>query len=120
MVYDRISVGDRLYSKRRLLGMTQEEIAEKIHRASKYYADIERGSCGMSLETLVAISEALDMSLDYIIWGKEGEGKGEIYTDETAAVMNCLNSCSSRSRKYALETVKLLLSVIREGNANQN
>ena len=46
-------------------------MAEKIDRAAKYYADIERGSCGMSVETLMALSEALDMSLDYIIYGKE-------------------------------------------------
>ena len=48
-------------------------MAEKIDRAAKYYADIERGSCGMSAETLMALSEALDMSLDYIIYGKEIE-----------------------------------------------
>lgn len=49
-------------------------MAEKIDRAAKYYTDIERGSCGMSVETLMALSEALDMSLDYIIYGK-GIGK---------------------------------------------
>ena len=48
-------------------------MAEKTDRAAKYYADIERGSCGMSVETLMALSEALDMSLDYIIYGKEME-----------------------------------------------
>ena len=48
-------------------------MAEKTDRAAKYYADIERGSCGMSVETLMALSEALDMSLDYIIYGKEIE-----------------------------------------------
>lgn len=50
-------------------------MAEKIDRAAKYYADIERGSCGMSVETLMALSEALDVSLDYIIYGKEIEKK---------------------------------------------
>ena len=39
-----------------LLGMTQEEMAERIGRVPKYYADIERGSCGMSVETLMAVS----------------------------------------------------------------
>lgn len=60
--YDRLAAGDRIRQKRNLLGFTQDEMAEKIDRAAKYYADIERGSCGMSVETLMALSEALDMS----------------------------------------------------------
>ena len=72
MNYDRLAVGERLRAKRLLLGMTREEVAEKIGRASKYYADIERGSCGMSTETLLALASVLDMSLDYIILGKSG------------------------------------------------
>ena len=67
--YDRLAAGDRIRLKRTLLGLTQEEMAEKINRATKYYADIERGSCGMSIETLMSLSTSLDMSLDYIIYG---------------------------------------------------
>ena len=70
MNYDRLATGERLRKKRLLMGMTQEELAEKIDRASKYYADIERGSCGMSTETLLSLASVLDMSLDYMILGK--------------------------------------------------
>lgn len=73
--YDRLAAGERIREKRNLLGFTQDEMAEKIDRAAKYYADIERGSCGMSVETLMALSETLDMSLDYIIYGKNTEEK---------------------------------------------
>ena len=76
--YDRLAAGDRIRQKRNLLGFTQDEMAEKIDRAAKYYADIERGSCGMSVETLMALSETLDMSLDYIIYGKEIEEKKDL------------------------------------------
>lgn len=71
--YDRLAAGDRIRQKRNLLGFTQDEMAEKIDRAAKYYADIERGSCGMSVETLMALSETLDMSLDYIITEKKSK-----------------------------------------------
>lgn len=46
-LYDRIAAGDRIRQRRLLLGMTQEELAEKIGRAYKYCQDIERGSCGI-------------------------------------------------------------------------
>lgn len=107
--YNRLAVGDRLRLKRTLLGMTQDEIAEKINRATKYYADIERGNCGMSIETLLALSDTLDMSLDYILFGKTVQDKETIHTDEVEAVLGLLNNCTDRNRKYALRMLKLFL-----------
>lgn len=108
--YDRLAAGDRLRLKRTLLGMTQDEMAEKINRATKYYADIERGNCGMSIETLLALSETLNMSLDYIILGVIDDNKEEIHTEEVAAVMNQLDNCEKQKRNYALQMLKLFLT----------
>jgi len=108
--YDRLTAGERLRLKRTLLGFTQEEVAEKIDRASKYYADIERGSCGMSVETLMAISTTLDLSLDYVIYGKiHSENEIASNTNEVTAIMNLLNNSSERKRKYALQMLKIFL-----------
>ena len=86
-------------------------MAEKIDRAAKYYADIERGSCGMSVETLMALSETLDISLDYIIYGKNTEENG--YPEQTAevsAILTMLNNSEQRERVYALRLLKLFLA----------
>lgn len=107
--YDRLAVGDRLRVKRTILDMTQDEMAEKINRATKYYADIERGNCGMSIETLLALSDTMNMSLDYIFFGTE-KNIDNIHTDEVAAIMNLLDNCSSRNRSYALRMLKLFLA----------
>lgn len=109
MTYDRLAVGERLRLKRSLLGMTQDEIAEKINRAAKYYADIERGSCGMSTETLLALSHVLDMSLDYIISGKTTTDNNINHTDEVTAIMSLLDHCPPKRRKCALDLIKLFL-----------
>lgn len=93
------------------MGFTQDEMAEKIDRAAKYYADIERGSCGMSVETLMALSETLDISLDYIIYGKNTEENG--YPEQTAevsAILTMLNNSEQRERVYALRLLKLFLA----------
>lgn len=108
--YNRLAVGDRIRFKRNLLGMTQDEMAEKINRASKYYADIERGNCGMSIETLLALSESLNMSLDYIIYGDIDKKEIKVHTDEVAAVLNLLNSCSKKNKEYALRILKIFLA----------
>ena len=107
--YDRLATGDRLRLKRTILGLTQEEMAEKIGRVPKYYADIERGSCGMSVETLMALSKSLNMSLDYLIYGNEAAENRIRHEDEVFAVIDMLDHCSERKRQYAMRLLKLFL-----------
>lgn len=119
--YNRLAAGDRLRMKRNLLGFTQDEVAEKIDRAPKYYADIERGNCGMSIETLLALSKILDMSLDYIIYGiTDNSSPLQTHTDETTAIIETLNSLPPRQHQYALRLLKVFLSacdVLPENNS---
>ena len=60
--YDYKAVGERIRHRRMELNLTQAELAEKISRVPKYCADIERGYCGMSIETLLAFCKALEVS----------------------------------------------------------
>ena len=97
-LYDRIAAGDRIRQRRLLLGMTQEELAEKIGRAYKYCQDIERGSCGMSIETLILLSSSLNVTMDYIIYGYEDtEPKTPEQLLEMEAVEELLGHCSEKS-----------------------
>lgn len=118
--YDRLAAGDRIRLKRNLLGMTQDDMAEKINRATKYYADIERGNCGMSIETLLALSETLNMSLDYIINGKISNKDTKVHTDEVTAVLNLLNRCSKKNRDYALQILKIFLVACNNESIKEN
>ena len=67
--YNRIAAGERIRNRRMIMGLTQEELAEKIGRAYKYCQDIERGTCGMSIDTMLSIASCLNISLDYLIYG---------------------------------------------------
>lgn len=67
--YDRYSVGERIQKRRQSLGLSQEALAEQMDRAVKYCSDIERGTCGMSVETMLCFSAHLNMSLDYMMFG---------------------------------------------------
>ena len=118
--YDRLAVGERLRRKRILLNMTQDEMAEKINRAPKYYADIERGNCGMSLETLLALSNTLNLSLDYLLLGDIKKERETRHTQETAAVLNLLDNCDEKNRIYAMRILKLFLIACRkDGSADE-
>lgn len=78
--------------------MTQEELAEKIGRAYKYCQDIERGSCGMSIETLILLSSSLNVTMDYIIYGYEDtEPKTPEQLLEMEAVEELLGTAAKKS-----------------------
>ncbi|MEW4412430.1 helix-turn-helix transcriptional regulator [Clostridium sp. AN503] len=110
-LYNRIAVGERIRKRRILLGLTQEELAEKVGRAYKYCQDIERGTCGMSIDTLLKLSSSLNISLDYLIYGYQDDYSARtpemLQTQET--VLNMLGTCSEQKRRYALDLLKLFL-----------
>lgn len=110
--YDRIAVGERIKQKRIILGMSQDELSEKIDRATKYCSDIERGMCGMSVETMIAFSKALDMSLDYMIFGTANEIEEARQEQSELALTHALSKCSERQRVNALRMLQLFLSAI--------
>lgn len=113
-LYDRLAVGDRIREKRVLLGLTQDELSERINRVPKYCADIERGSCGMSIETMISFSRTLDMPLDYLMFGRASDEMKQAQHDETRSIMLLLERCSAQNRHYALELLKLFLAACEQ------
>lgn len=61
-MYDRIAVGFRIQEKRKLSGLTQEKLAEKIDKSLRLIADLERGAVGMSMATLFELCNALKVT----------------------------------------------------------
>ena len=106
-LYDKNGVGDRIRSWRQSLGISRTKIAEQIGKAEKYYADIERGYCSMSLETMIQIASCLEISMDYLVFGKEQEGG---LPEETRRILFSLRNCNEEKRKKASELLQVYLS----------
>lgn len=67
----QIDMGLRMKNVRKKLHLTQEDMAERLGVSVKHYSGIERGVAGVSLETLVNVSNILNVSLDYLVKGDE-------------------------------------------------
>lgn len=106
-LYNRIAAGQRIRSCRERLGLSRRRMAEQIGKAEKYYADIERGYCGMSLETMIEISECLGITLDYMIFG---EGDRQELADDSRRILFSLGKCDEKTRKKAVELLQVYLS----------
>lgn len=62
----RDRIGSRIASLRKLAGLTQEELAIKAGLQRTHVGRIEAGRYAVTLETIQAIAEALDMTVDII------------------------------------------------------
>lgn len=108
--YDRIAVGERIRKKRIQLGLSQDELAVRIDRATKYCSDIERGMCGMSIETMLAIAKALDMNLDYMMFGEISETEREWQQKDALTLIHLIEKAPASQRNYAIRLLKLFIA----------
>lgn len=107
--YDKKMVGQRIRARREALGLSREQLAEHIGRVPRFYADIERGQAGMSIETMLSIGGLLKMSPNEMLFGQDNDGT---HHPETENILAALNQCTEKQRKDALELLKLFLAAV--------
>lgn len=67
LIFDFIEIGNKLYYFRKKVGMTQAEVAESAGISDRTYADIERGTVNMRVETLLRICSVLKITPNDIL-----------------------------------------------------
>ena len=107
-VYDAKAVGSRIRRCRELRGLTQEAAAELIGRSLRFYADIERGASGMSVDTLLAISALYETTPDALLLAQEPV----MTVTHQQELLNRLFSLDDREKKYALSLLELFLDAV--------
>lgn len=60
-------VGRRIAEKRKLKGLTQEQLAEKVDLTVGYISGIESGNKVASLKNMLNIANVLELSLDFML-----------------------------------------------------
>ena len=111
VTYNRQEVGKRLGCRRREMGLTGKEMGRRIGKNGRYYRDIENGRCGMSVETLILLSEEMGLSLDYLIYGASPDDSGD-RLDEQKQIVNRLSHCNGRIREGAVNLLKVYLESV--------
>lgn len=62
-------VGERIMRRRKKLGLTQEELAERSGLTTQFVSYAESGKRAMRPENLMKIAAALGVSTDYLLTG---------------------------------------------------
>lgn len=75
---DRKFLGRRIREERIRVGLTQEQIAERINVSTTYIGFIERGERSVTLEKLILLAECFHVPIDALLHeapGNEPEAK---------------------------------------------
>lgn len=85
---DHKDIGKRVRCRRRELDITQEALAEMAGVSTSFIGHIERGEKIASVETLAAVSKALDMDLNYMILGISRSDEANRLKQEIQSVLD--------------------------------
>ena len=88
MALDYQAMGGRIRQLRKQKRMTQAELAEKVRISTSFMGHIERGTRIASLETLVNLSDALEVSLDALVTGMDTMSAPSANTTSRMRVLN--------------------------------
>lgn len=66
----RIQIGQNIRKRRLELNMTQEQLSDKVGYSHEHCVQVENGNKGLSIQALRKMSEALNVSIDYLVCGR--------------------------------------------------
>ena len=97
-------LGKKIKEERIEKGYTQEELGEKIDSTGAYIGQIERGERNASMEKIVLIAEALNISIDYLtgnFYFKESE-----YID--GKIAQELKDATNKQKEMMMDIIKII------------
>lgn len=104
LIFNLHTIGNKLLTIRKRMGMTQSEVAEAAGLSDRTYADLERGTVNMRTETILRICNVLHITPD------------EILTEENTSVSarqaelwDRLNACNPKDKETALQILSVYL-----------
>jgi len=103
MNVDYSLIGKRIAKRRNVLDMTQAELAEKANLSTTYTGNVERGA-KCSIETLMKVCDALDVTPDYLLLGIDKEFRN----DNLADMKNEIFRCNAKKIKLIKEFICLI------------
>lgn len=105
LILEKDLIGKNLYKYRKKAGLTQIEVSEKANLSDKTYADIERGTANMRVDTLIKICKVLNITPNDILYKKDLNSN-----DDTNTLISKIESCSEKDREFILNTLSSFLN----------
>lgn len=96
-------IGERIKRARKMKGMTQEALAEKLNVSIGYVSQVERGITKISLDLLAAISAILEYDIANFV--SESVVNSNEYME--SEIINEIRKLDQKKKKFVLGIIKL-------------
>lgn len=107
LISDLKIIGDKLYEIRNKKIMSRAEVAEKAGLSDRTYADIERGSVTMRVDSLLKICKALNITPNDIL---VSDNVIEITEQDIAEK---IKNCSNNEKETALKLLNVYVDSLK-------
>ena len=105
LLFDFRAIGNKLLSIRKQMGLTQAEVAEAAGLSDRTYADIERGTVNMRIETVLRICQVLRITPDEVLTEeRQSDDSGQ------EALLERLNGCNMKDKETAFRLLEVYLN----------
>ena len=109
---DTIELGERIKKQRILLGYSREKLAEMSDITPRFCYDLKLGLKNMSVNTLLKISIALNVSVDYLLFGSTSD------SDEYSSILYLIKTCPPSKLNHLEHIISHYIQAIQEDISN--
>lgn len=106
--------GRRLRAVREQRGLTQKQLAERIETQEPQISRYEGGTAMPSAETLVSISEVLQVGIDELLLGRDV--KRDPATVSDVRLLECMREVEKLDRRFKETAIAVLDAIVVQGN----
>ena len=106
MKIDYNLLGRRIARLRKERRLTQDKLSEKAEISNNYLSNIENGRSIPSLETLVRLCEAMEVTPDTVLMGTVTDVKQYMNDD----IQQLLAQCTPQEKRYVIGILKVFLA----------
>lgn len=108
LVFDFITIGNKLFQIRKKMGMTQMEVAVAAGLSERTYADIERGTVNMRIETILKVCKVLQITPNEILTEKDSDS-----TIRQSEILQQLATLSPKERETAFSLLSVYINSLK-------
>ena len=103
-------IGDRIREKRKEHKLSQRELAEMVHISPSHLSDIENGKKKIGIDILMRITEALQVSSDWLL----RTNVPTVGVIEERELSDILGDCDPAERKVITKIARAAKTAMRE------
>ena len=104
---DPVIMGERIKKQRLLNGYSREKLSEMADITPRFCYDLELGLKNMSVSTLCKLSDALHISVDYILYGPQKSG------EDLDSIMGIISQCPISKRPHLEEIISHFVQAVK-------